>query len=191
MIKRITALLLSALLLIPMLCITPNAEDENKFIFVNGENITRYSDTVVIYRGVASTGQTQWGHNIIIDDKGFVHFAPIGGIDFVTDIVEAGLPESENLAIPENHSAISASGTKSQWFKTNVQVGTRLFYDSYTSRLFICDANGNFDPFFEISYELTEENGRYIIADPLADDSPVYTYDIAVSKDGFITARIA
>ena len=37
MIKRITALLLSALLLIPMLCITPNAEDENKFIFVNGE----------------------------------------------------------------------------------------------------------------------------------------------------------
>ena len=178
MIKRITALLLSALLLIPMLCITPNAEDENKFIFVNGENITRYSDTVVIYRGVASTGQTQWGHNIIIDDKGFV-----------TDIVEAGLPESENLVIPENHSAFSASGTKSQWFKTNVQVGTRLFYDSYTSRLFICDANGNFDPFFEISYELTEENGRYIISDPLADDSPVYTYDIAVSKEGFITAR--
>ena len=177
MTKRIISLLLSLLVLLPLLCIAPLAEDENSFIFVNGENITRYSDTVVIYRNVGSTGQTQWGHNIIVDADGIV-----------TDIVEAGLPEAEDLTVPEGCTVISASGTKSQWFKTNVQVGTRLYYDSYTQRIFLCDANGNFDPYFEKSYDLTGDTS-YIISDPLAEKSPLYTYDIAVSKDGFITAR--
>ncbi len=178
MLKRIFALLLSVLLLTSMLAVMPKAEESPSFIFVNGENITRSADTVIIYKDVSATGQTQWGHNIVIDSEGKV-----------TDIVEAGLPEGENLAVPENGAVISASGTKAQWFKTNVKVGTRLYYDSYTQRLFLCDANGNFDPYFEISFEVSGGENAYIISDPTAESSPVYTYDITVNAEGFIVAR--
>ncbi len=175
--KRIFSLLLSVLLLASLLAVMPKAEEIPNFVFVNGENITRSADTVIIYKGVATTGQTQWGHNIVIDENGNV-----------TDIVEAGLTESENLAVPENGAVISASGTKAQWFKTNIKVGSRVYYDSYTQRLFLCDANGNFDPYFEKSFEINGE-GNYYISDPLAESSPIYTYDIIVSAEGFIVAR--
>lgn len=177
MLKRIFSILLSVLLLSCALAVIPKAEESAGFIFINGENITRSTDTAVIYKGVSHTGQTQWGHNIVIDSEGKV-----------TDIVEAGLPESENLAVPENGAVVSASGTKSQWFKTNIKVGTRIFYDSYTQRLFVCDANGNFDPYFEKSFTVTGE-GEYIISDPLAESAPNYTYGVTVNAEGFIIAR--
>ncbi len=175
--KRILPLLVAFSLVFSLLCIIPSAEESEKFIFVNGENLTRTADTVIIYRNLATTGQTQWGHNIVINAEGVV-----------TDIVEGGLPEGENLAIPEGSAVVSASGTKVQWFKANIKVGTRVFYDSYTQRLFVCDANGNFDPYFENSFNISGE-GNYVITDPLQEPSPDFSYDIAVSKEGFITAR--
>lgn len=175
--KRVLALALTAFLITCTLTVYPLAEGENKYTFIDGENITRATDTAVIYKGVASTGQTQWGHNVVVDASGTV-----------TDIVEGGLPEGENLAVPENGAVISAAGTRVQWFKDNIKVGTKLYYDSYTQKLFICDNSGNFDPYFVKTVNVTGD-GNYIISNLLADDSPLYTYDVAVDESGVVTAR--
>ncbi len=176
-IKRLLSACLAVLTLFTLLSVVPSAAEEDSWIYINGENITRRADTAIIYRGIGSTGQTQWGHDVIINEEWVV-----------TDIIEGGLSEGENLAIPENHTVISAAGTKTQWFKTNVKKGSKLFYDSYTRRLFVCDNNGGFDPYFSMEKAVIGET-NYIISNPEVSGTPAYTYDVAINSDGTVVER--
>lgn len=175
--KRFLSVLTALLMLIPLFCIAPSAEENANWIFINGENITRRADTVIIYKGIASTGQSQWGHDVIVDAE-----------NTVIDIIEGGLSEGENLKIPENCYVISAAGTKVQWFKSNVKVGSKLFYDSYTSRLFVCGKDDKIIPYFTMEKEVSGED-NYILLNPEVSGTPAYTYDIAVNAEGVVTAR--
>lgn len=175
--KKALSVLMVLLLAIPMLSIMTSAEDEDGWVYINGINITRNADTAIIYKGIASTGQTQWGHNLIVDSE-----------NKVTKIIEAGLSDGENLEIPENCYVISAAGTKTQWFREHVKKGDTLFYDSYTGRLFVCDKKGEFDPYFEVESAVSGEDNYLIIA-PETEGTPTYTYDIAVDENGKIIAR--
>lgn len=175
--KKALALLMILLLAIPMLCIVSGAADEDGWVYINGINITRNADTAIIYKGIASTGQTQWGHDLIVDSE-----------NKVTKIVEAGLAEGDDLLIPENCYVISAAGTKAQWFKSHVKKGDTLFFDSYTGRMFVCDKKGEFDPYFEVETAVTGERD-YLIVAPETEGTPTYTYGIAVDENGTVVAR--
>ncbi|MBQ4316749.1 MAG: family 10 glycosylhydrolase [Clostridia bacterium] len=175
--KRIISLCLVALMLLTVLPLIASADGEDGWIYIDGTNITRVADTAVIYKGIASTGQTQWGHDVVVDSEGVV-----------TNIIEGGLSEGENLKIPENHFVVSAAGNKVQWFKTNVKKGAKLFFDSYTNRLFVLDNKDKFDPYFSVEKEVTGEK-NFIIKNSEVSGTPAYTYDVAVDKDGVITSR--
>ncbi len=178
MLKRILCVLTALLLLLPLICINSFAADSSKWTFIDGENITRQVNTAVIYRGIPNSGQTRWGMNLLLDESGTV-----------TALYAGGNAEGENLQIPEGGSAISVSGIRLGWFEANVKVGSKLYYDGYTQRLFILDRNGNFDPYFSEKTTVSEVNGNYMLIDPTVDGTPPYTYDIAVDKNGTVIAR--
>lgn len=176
-IKKLLSLSLAVLMLFSVLCVFANAEEDEKWLYIDGENITRAVNTAIIYKGVATTGQNSRGYNVVVDKDGNV-----------TDIIEAGLSEGENLAVPESGMVISAAGTKIQWLKSNIKKGSRVYYDAYTKRLFLLDSKGGYDPYFTKQFNVTGE-GNYIIANIEADDSAAYTYDIAVDSNGTVVAR--
>jgi len=175
--KKLLSLSLAVLMLFSVLCVFANAEEDEKWLYIDGENITRAVNTVIVYKGVATTGQNSRGYNVVVDKDGNV-----------TDIIEAGLSEGENLAVPESGMVISAAGTKMQWLKSNIKKGSRVYYDAYTKRLFLLDSKGGYDPYFTKQFNVTGE-GNYIIANIEADDSAAYTYDIAVDSNGTVVAR--
>lgn len=152
------------------------AEGEN-WIFIDGENVTRGINDAVVYYGVESTEQTLWGHDVIVGSDGTV-----------ISVIEGGLSEGENLAVPEGGMVISATGVKVQWFKDHVAAGTGLFYDRYNQKLFICDANGKFDPYFKTDIKV-EGEGNYLISNPLVTGAVTYTLDIAVDANGTVIYR--
>ncbi len=180
--KTLSAIVALSLLL-PLLCfgnaLSSVAEESEKWIFIDGENVTREVNTAIAYFGVETTGQSLWGHDIVISADGVV-----------TDIIEGGLSESENLSVPVGGMVISAAGVKVQWFKDNVTVGTRLYYDRYNQKLFVCDANGSFDPYFTKTLKVEDKGeGRYFISNPTVQGAVTYTFDIAVDASGTVTYR--
>lgn len=180
---KAVSVLIAVLTVMPMLLLAAGATTDaglpeaEKLLFIDGENVTREVNTAIVYRGVASTGQSQWGHDIVVDADGTV-----------TDIIEGGLSEGEDLAVPEGGMVISAAGAKVQWMRDNIAVGTKLFYDGYTRKLFVCDASGMFDPYFTKTAAVSG-TGNYLITNPAADGAPYYTYSIAVDASGMIVAR--
>lgn len=177
LIKRTAALILATLLLLSFTTVTSAAESE-KWTFIDGINITRSVNTAIIYRDIASTGQNQWGHNIVVNADGTV-----------TDIIQGGDTEGSDLTVPEGGMVISAAGTKVQWFKDNIKKGSIVFYDSYSQRLFVCASNGSFDPYFTKETMISGDVGKYYISDPLLEGAPQYSYSVAVDAEGTVVSR--
>ena len=175
--KKIITLLLALALLLPMAVLTPAAEDE-KWMFIDGENITRALNTAIVYRNIASTGQSQWGFDVVVDASGYV-----------TEIIEGGLPEGENLAVPEGGMVISASGSKTNWLRSNLSVGSKVFYDAPNQKLFLCNSIGTFDPYFTRIAEVNGSDGEYLITNPSVKGTPAYKYSVAVDAKGFVSMR--
>ncbi len=166
------------MMLLPIVNISSFAADSSTWTFIDGENITRRVNMAVIYRDLPSSGQDQWGINIALDASGTV-----------TEIYKASDKKGIDLKIPEGGAVISASGVRLSWFEDNVEVGSKLYYDGYTQKLFICDDKGKFDPFFTENATVSGSGNSFIIANPANEGTPPYTYDIAVDKDGVIVAR--
>ncbi|MBQ9848428.1 MAG: family 10 glycosylhydrolase [Clostridia bacterium] len=176
--KRTVASVLALLFVFSLSAVMPKAADAEKWTFIDGINITRSVNTAIIYRGINSTGQNQWGHNVVVDAEGTV-----------TDIIQGGDSAGSNLAVPEGGMVISSAGTKIQWFKDNIKKGSTVFYDSYTQRLFICDANGGFDPYFVKETAISGDIGKYYLADPTLEGLPIYSYSVAVNAEGKVISR--
>ena len=175
--KKLISFLLVLMMLFAVLPSIASADGNDGWIYIDGINITRVADTAIIYRGIATTGQSPWGHDVIVDSE-----------NVVTEIIEGGLAKGENLEIPEDHYVVSAAGNKVQWFKDNVKKGTKLFFDEYTNRLFVLDNKGKFDPYFSVTKDVTGDE-NFLISHPEVSGTPPYTFGIAVDEHGIIVSR--
>ncbi len=176
--KKIFSLILCICLVIPLFCLEVYAAEEDKWLFIDGENLTRTVDSAIIYRNIESTKQNQWGNNVVCDAEGIV-----------TAIIESGKTEGENLAVPEGGFVISASGAKGAWLKKNIKKGDKLFYDAYTQRLFKFDGSGLFDPYFTKSFDVSELSDGYVIKNIEASATPLFSYDVVVDAKGFVASK--
>lgn len=175
--KAVFALaVMAALMLAPAL--RAAAAEGESWLYIDGENITRAVNAAVIYRGVSSTGQTQWGANAVLDENGKV-----------TAFYDGGDSAGADLAVPENGAVISASGTKAQWLRDNLKVGRRAYYDSYTGRLFAFAANGDFDPYTELETDISGEEGDYRLPVPEGSEAQSVAYSAAINENGVVIAR--
>ncbi len=172
--KRTLSLLLAVVMTTLIFPLGALGLNDGNWIFISGENITRQTDMAVIYRGVETTGQNQWGHDIIV-----------GGDGRVMKIITAGNAEGENLAVPVDGYVISASGSQVDWFKRNVRVGTLLSYDAFGGKLFLANADGTIDPYFSKTADVKKVDGGYAIV--TKEEASVYGYTVAVDKDGYVT----
>lgn len=177
LIKR-TVVSVLALLFLLSFPATATAAESEKWTFIDGINITRSVNTAIIYRDIKSTGQNQWGHNIVVNADGVV-----------TDIIQGGDTAGSDLSVPEGGMVISSAGTRIQWFKDNIKKGSSVFYDSYTQKLFVCAANGSYDPFFTKETMINGDVGKYYIPDPSVEGTPLYSYSVAVDAEGTVISR--
>lgn len=176
-VKKSLSAILALLLLIPFVAFSATAEDEERFMFIDGENIIRQTNTAVIYRGSETVTLNSRGHDVVVDAEGKV-----------TDIREGTIGDDRIIDIPEGGCVISASGTAASRLKSNIKTGSRIYYDSYTQKLFFCDENGAYDPYFIKQINVTGADGSYTLANSETAASK-YSYDIAVDANGIIAAR--
>jgi hypothetical protein len=78
---------------------------------VDGVNVTRNTDFLVLYAGKASTGTNQWGTEVAVDKKG-VASAPVYG--------------KGNMAIPSGGYVLSGHGKNSEWLLKNIKKGQKV-----------------------------------------------------------------
>ncbi len=176
--NRIFALFIALITLFSSFCVFASADSEGKAIFIDGVNIMRSSDCAVVYIDVPSTKQDRWGHDVIVDKNGKV-----------TKIIPSTDASGNDLAVPEGCMVISSTGEKAKWFKNNVSVGTRLYYDDYTQKLFVCDSNGSFNPYFEKTVKVAGEDEQYMISANGEGSNSAYAYKVAVDGFGIVCAR--
>ena len=169
--------MLAVLILCSVFAFVPTAET-SAYLFIDGENVTRLVNTAVIYRGISSTGQNQWGQNAVADASGKI-----------IAVYEGGNAEGADIAVPEGGAVISAAGTKAQWLRENLKIGKYVFYDPYTSRLFVCSAEGVFEPYGSFSAEVSGEDGNYRLVSAEESGNAVYGYTVAINADGVVAKR--
>ena len=177
-IKKITAALLALAVAIPLALTCAVSADDAAWLYVDGENITRTVNSAVVYRGVVSTGQSQWGANAVADADGKI-----------TAVYEGGDAAGADLAVPEGGMVISVSGSKTQWLRDNLQPGRYVYYDGVTKRLFAARAKKDINPYFESVAEVTGEKGEYRIIEPEGNGDPLISYSAALNKKGEVIAR--
>ena len=79
---------------------------------VNGINITRSTDYLVIYAGKASTGTNKWGTEVAFDKNGVAINDPVYGVG--------------DMEIPKNGFVLSGHCINSDWIKKNIRKGDKL-----------------------------------------------------------------
>jgi hypothetical protein len=78
---------------------------------VNGVNITRSTDFLVLYAGKASTGTNKWGTEVSVNSSGIAS-APVYG--------------KGNMAIPSGGYVLSGHGKNSDWLLNNIKKGQKV-----------------------------------------------------------------
>lgn len=176
--KKIIAFFVAVLTVFSSFCIFVSADTEGLNIFIDGVNIMRTADSAIVYVDVASTKQDRWGHDVVVDKNGKV-----------TKIISSNDASGNDLAVPEGGMVISSTGDKAKWFKNNVSVGTRLYYDDYTQKLFVCDRDGYFNPYFEKTIKVSGSDTQYTISENGEGSNSAYAYKVAVDGFGVVCAR--
>lgn len=153
---------------------------ETRVTHVDSVNGTRWGDTMVVYRGRATTKQNQWGVNVTVGADGKV-----------IEIIPGGDVRGKDLAIPEGGMVVSGTGVKATWLEENIEVGDNVVFDAYGSRVLV--SKGEVDPFYETTLTFTGYNQpRYsetlIIYNEGGKQTETngYGYEVAVGSDGLI-----
>lgn len=176
-VKHLLITVLAFALLLPIFTIFPSAQDES-WMFIHGENTLRKTDTAVIYFGNESVILNSRGHDVVIDDEGYV-----------TEIFSGSIGDDRIIDIPQGGAVISASGTANSWLKANVKKGSRLFYDRLSSRLFLCDSKGVYDPYFTKEFKVEAIGTNYRITPENEEElSSKYFYSVTVNAEGVIVS---
>ncbi len=173
--KRIIALITAIITVLPLVCFGTFAEGEKSYMFIDGENTTRQNDSAVIYSGTDSVTLNSRGFDVVFNSDGVI-----------TEIFKGNLGNDRTITIPEGGFVVSSVGKANEWIKAKAKAGTKMVYDRYTQKLFLCNADGTYDPYFTESFAVTNENGDYILS---SEESTKYKYSIAVNAEGVIVSR--
>lgn len=178
--KRFIAVLLATVFCVPLFDYGAAAAGKTLASPADGVNVTRWADLMIVYKDIPSTGQNEWGYNVVVDSS----FR-------VTDIIKPGSSAGKDLPVPEGGMIISASGTKVQWLEENINIGDYVFYDHVTGRVMVSDTD-SFDLTFSINVPITDFNavryaGKLVIYDKgTTTGTNSYGYEFTVGKDGII-----
>lgn len=172
---KIIALLTAILTVFPLLCFNVFSEGERNYTVVDGENVYRQNDSAVIYSGTDTITLNSRGYDVVLDSDGIV-----------TEIFKGSLGSDRVITIPEGGCVVSAVGSANVWLKENAKVGAKFAYDRYTQKLFLCNTDGSFDPYFSESVAVTGENGDYTLSSEV---SSKYKYSVTVNAEGVIISR--
>ena len=178
LLKRISAALLALAAAAPLAASGAGAEENANWLYIDGVNITRTVNTAIIYRGIPSTGQSQWGANAAADADGKI-----------IAVYEGGDAAGADLAVPEGGAVISVSGSKTQWLRDNLQTGRFVYYDGVTRRLFSARTAKEIDPYFEAAAEVIGEKDEFRVVEPEGGGDPLVSYSVALNKKGEVIAR--
>ena len=85
---------------------------EVKEVKINSINGTRWTNHLVLYTGVKSTGTNEWGVEVPLDSKGKALSDPVKG--------------KGDMKIPKGGFVQSAHGTAAKWLSENVKKGTKV-----------------------------------------------------------------
>jgi hypothetical protein len=83
-----------------------------KEVAVNGINIQRKADFLVVYAGKATTGTNKWGTEVAFNSSGVATSAPVYG--------------KGNMAIPSGGFVLSGHGKQSTWILENIKKGSKI-----------------------------------------------------------------
>ena len=83
-----------------------------KAVTIDGINITRLTDYLVIYAGVKSTGTNKWGTEVVIDKNNVAISAPVYG--------------KGNAAISAGCYVLSGHGKNATWLLENIRKGDKI-----------------------------------------------------------------
>lgn len=178
--RALALLLLTSVLLCPVLPLGVSAEGEETHIFpVNAVNGTRWEQTLIVYRNAETTGQNQYGWNIVVDADGKV-----------IEKIPAGDSRGRDLAIPAGGMVVSGCDDPGKLPYDACEIGSNVYFDAYSSRVLI--SAGEIDPFYEYTLQATTFNDvRYAQTIVLYDRGETtgtngYGYEVCVGADGRI-----
>jgi uncharacterized lipoprotein YddW (UPF0748 family) len=86
---------------------------------VNGINVTRQADFLVVYRNKATTGSNEYGYEILVDKDGIM----------------VGDSYSGNAAIPQGGYVLSGHGTNKTALENAYCYGAKVFFDEKSMRI--------------------------------------------------------
>jgi N-acetylmuramoyl-L-alanine amidase len=91
---------------------TAYSKETQKNFRVNGINITRQADYLVLYMGEGTTKTNQWGTEVALDKDFKATATPVYGVG--------------NMAIPKGGCVLSGHGKASTWLLENIKKGDKL-----------------------------------------------------------------
>ena len=147
---------------------------------VDSVNGTRWANYICVYKDIVSTGQNEWGENIVVSADGKV-----------TDKIPGGDGRGKDLAVPKGGMVVSGTGDVGKNLFASVDIGDNAYFDEYGMRvLFSKDA---IDPFYSEKISFTAYNEpRYantlIVYNKSGTKTETngYGYEVCVDKDGVI-----
>ncbi|HAN21661.1 MAG TPA: hypothetical protein DCP51_08330 [Clostridiales bacterium] len=181
-IKKIVLIFLLIALTLPLLVVNAVSEENEEVLvyFIDGENVTRWADTSVVYRNKKSTEQNEWGYNVVVDST-----------SKVIKLIDSGDTSGKNLVIPDGGMVISATGIKTDWLKNNVVIGDFVYYDKISSRILV-SKDGIFSPYYTVQHIITGFNdvryaGTFLIYDKgETTETNGYGYEVCVNSEGVV-----
>ncbi|MGI6717185.1 MAG: glycoside hydrolase family 10 protein [Eubacteriales bacterium] len=178
---KFVSLFLAVVSIVPVAAFADDGGQNNqREFFIDAINATRWDNTSVIYTGIPTTGQNQYGHNVVVDKNGKV-----------TDIIPGGDIKGKDLAVPEGGMVVSATGQKATWLNDNIKLGDYISYDPISSRILV-SSNGEFAYGFSVTHTVTGFNQpRYsntfiIYNKPGTTQTNGYGYEAVVDKNGIV-----
>lgn len=82
---------------------------------INGINVARFTDDIILYTGKAKTGTNKWGTEVALDANGIAISNPEKYVG--------------NMTIPLNGYVISGHGKGSDWIANNIKKGMKIKFD--------------------------------------------------------------
>lgn len=180
--KRIAVFFLAALLTGTASPIFAAAEEDTFVIPVDSVNGTRWEDTLVVYMDRATTGQNQWGWNVVVSADGKA-----------VEKIEGGDTRGKDLAVPEGGFVVSGTDDKGRAIYENINIGDTVVFDEYGMR--VLASAGEVNPFYETEIPFTGYNApRYsqtlIIYNKAGTTTETngYGYEVTVNAQGYVVS---
>lgn len=181
--KRIIIAIAAVLIVMPCFSFAVSGEESETVIYhVDSLNGTRWADLICVYKDVASTGQNEWGENIVVNSEGIV-----------TEKIPGGDALGEDLAVPEGGCVVSGTGDIGKAMYASVDIGDKCLFDEYAMRVYF--SKGEINAFYTKTLRVTGYNDvrwadTVIIYDKSGEKTGTnpYGYEACVDADGYIVS---